>query len=143
MRVRTRPGTIAACAVAMAGLTVVTATPASAAALNVPVYGTSGYLLGRGYFHPGLPGSIEAYDAYCDGDNGVIAALYVIRDGQWTRSALASVRGCGSTNRNSLDDNSPRPGYDEYVRLRVCKLLPDGTWKDCKDHFTYNSDRVT
>lgn len=30
--------------------------------------------------------------------------------------------------------------YGAYVRFRTCKLLPDGTWKDCVDRFTYNEE---
>jgi hypothetical protein len=84
--------------------------------------------------------SITVYDTYCDGDNGIIADLYVVLNGEWTRSGLVSVRGCGSSKSNGLIDNSPRPAYGEYVRFRVCKLTPGGTWKDCKDTFIFNDD---
>lgn len=122
-----------------------TATSASAEELNTPVRNDSGLLLGRGCFDPEHEvdlgsGSITVYDTYCDGDNGIIAGLYVVRNGEWTRSGLVSVRGCGSSKSNGLIHNSSRPAYGEYVRFRVCKLTPGGTWKDCKDTFTFNDD---
>lgn len=140
MRIRNgaRLGRLAACVTAAAGLTVALAGSASAVTTNVPVTSDSGVLLGRGYFHGGGSGAIEVYDAYCDGDNGIIAGAYVWRNSSWERSGLVSVRGCGSTNYNDLADNSPRPAYGEEVRFRVCKLLPDGTWKDCKDTYVQN-----
>jgi hypothetical protein len=136
---------LAACAAAAVGLTVTTATSTSAEELSTPVRNDSGLLLGRGCFDPEHEvdlgsGSITVYDTYCDGDNRIIAGLYVVWNGEWTRSGLVSVRGCRSSKSNGLIHNSSRPAYGEYVRFRVCKLTPGGTWKDCKDRFTFNDD---
>ncbi|MGX1545865.1 hypothetical protein [Streptomyces adustus] len=139
MRFRSRLTKLAACAATAAGLTVAVATSASASTFTVPVYGTSGSYLGAGYFISGGSGTIKVYDAYCDGDNGIIAAAYVVRGTSWVTSGLVGTRGCGTTNTNDLSDNDPRPGYGEEVKLSVCKLLPDGTWKDCQDYFVTNN----
>ncbi|WP_128433313.1 hypothetical protein [Streptomyces cyaneus] len=138
MRIRNRLGSLAACVAAATGLTVAAAGSASAVTTTVQVWGTSGTYLGSGYFHGGGSGAIEVYDAFCDGDNGIIAAAYVWRNSSWTTSGLVSVRGCGSTNYNGLADNSPRPAYGEEVKFTVCKLLPDGTWKDCINTYVEN-----
>ncbi|MFE2586107.1 hypothetical protein [Streptomyces sp. NPDC059378] len=138
MRFRSRLTKLAACAATAAGLTVAVATSASAADFTVPIYGTSGYYLGSGTFTSGGSGTIQVYDAYCDGDNGIIAAAYVVRNGSWTTSGLVGTRGCGTTNTNNLSDNDPRPGAGEEVKFSVCKLLPDGTWKDCQTYYIHN-----
>lgn len=135
----------AGCVIATTVL-VTTATPASAAAsLRIDVSGVNGADLGYGYwvsrpFGRYDNGYLYVEDHYCDGDNGIIAGLYVFRSGRWTVVNLVSVRGCGATNYNDVKryiDGGPR--QNEEVLLKVCKLLPDGTWKDCKDKTSYNT----
>jgi hypothetical protein len=133
----------AACVVATTSLVALNATPALADELNTYVYGAGGSpYLGYGKWVSATSGAQEngymvVGDEYCDGDNGIIAALYVVRSGEWTRVNLVSVRGCNSTNRNDM--KATVPSYREQVRFRVCKLLPDGTWKDCKDSYGNNN----
>ncbi|GAA2098736.1 hypothetical protein [Actinomadura alba] len=142
-RVRTRLGRSAIlCTVAGTALAL-TATPALADEISTLVYGDSGAYLGSGKWVSATSGAnengyISAYDAYCDGDNGIIGALYKQVSGSWQRTNLVSQRGCGQTNTTQIKPPPTGPAYGAYVRFRVCKLLPDGTWKDCQDKYGYN-----
>ncbi|GAA2085964.1 hypothetical protein [Actinomadura alba] len=140
MSVRTRLGMFGACAVAAMGLTVGMAGPASAANVSIQVFSASGLLLGNGGFTVGADGgTVWAEDNYCDGDNGIIVEASVRRDGVYRVSGLASVRGCGSINRNNLADNNPRPVWGEEMRIRACGITADGTWKHCRTTYTTNN----
>ncbi|GAA2449339.1 hypothetical protein GCM10010191_78660 [Actinomadura vinacea] len=66
-------------------------------------------------------------------------ALYEQVSGEWVRTNLVSMRGCGSSNTTQIKPaGGGGPDYGAYMRFRVCKLLPNGTWKDCRDTFGYN-----
>jgi hypothetical protein len=137
---------VAVCAAAVTVFAGFTATPAQAwpgAELNRAVYGVNGQLLGRatwfsadtGYYWNGL---IEVHDLFCDQDNGIIAALYAFRGGEWQRTTLASVRGCGSSNYVDVKKAPAGPYVGDRIRFRVCKRLPNGTWVDCYDQYAIN-----
>lgn len=136
---------VAGCVIAATALVSI-ATPASAASSRTEMYGVSGAYLGYGYWASrpyGLNdnGYLYVEDGYCDGSNGIIAGLYVYRSGRWVLVNVVSVRGCGSTNYIDVKrhlDGGPR--QNEEILFKVCKLLPDGTWKDCKDKTSYNTD---
>ena len=132
---------LATATIATVALVGATATAAHADALNITMYGTSGSNLGYGRWE-GRPagnngqGYIYVYDNYCDGNNGIIAELLKWTGSTWSRIHLASVRGCGSSNTTHVKPSSqggPVPGQE--LLLRVCKLLPDGTWKDCLTNY--------
>ncbi len=109
------------------------------------MYGVSGAYLGwgswesapEGYYGNGV---MLVHDSYCDGDNGIIAALYKWTGEGWSGIVnVVSVRGCNTTNILSVKPHSAGgPAWGQALMFRVCKLLPDGTWKDCKETFPYN-----
>ncbi|MFC4054115.1 hypothetical protein ACFOY4_30860 [Actinomadura syzygii] len=121
---------------AVIGLVGVAQQPASAEdEITVYIYGANfpHYILGEANFRPDGGGQITTHDQWCDGDNGIVAAVYRKNYNEWQRTALSQAVGCGSFDS--------RPGYlrqGDYFRLRVCKLLPDKTWKDCVDRFGYS-----
>jgi hypothetical protein len=140
-RLRTWLLTLTACLATSIGLVLATSTPAYAGPLTTFIFGSSHpyYTLGEGYFEPAYfahDGSITVKDTFCDGDNGIIAAVYYQNYNEWKRTDLVSVRGCGWENTNPTE-NLP---YGATVRFRTCKLLPDGTWKDCIDKYTTNDE---
>lgn len=137
---------VAVCAIAVTVSTSFATTPAQAwpgAELNHALYGVNGAYLGHGtwysadsgYYYNGV---IEVVDHFCDGDNGVIAALYAFRNGEWMRTNLASIRGCGSANYVDVKEAPAGPYVGDRIRFRVCKLLPNGTWIDCYDQYAIN-----
>ena len=142
---------LAISALAVTGLVGVSAAPAHAGDVLVThMYGANHphYDLGYGIFCPDnmacndengnflgeLGPFIYVKDLYCDGDNGIIAALHYWHHSEWLQTDLASVRGCGKTNMN-MAGTVP---HGASVRLRVCKLTASGAWKDCYDKYTAN-----
>ena len=102
---------------AVAALATVNATPALAANSSViGMVGVSGQHLGYGVWNSvggaNGNGTIEIYDQFCDGN---------------------------SHNLNSVKAPPAGPSRGEQITFRVCKLLPDGTWKDCKSQSRTNS----
>ena len=113
---------------------------------RVDVTGVSGAFLGYGQWvaapsGSNLNGLITVHDDFCDGDNGIIASLWKNVGGTFVEVNKVSVRGCGQSNTNNIKSHANGgPAYGELVLLLVCKLLPNGDWKDCRapDHDTYN-----
>jgi hypothetical protein len=132
----------AAVLVATVALVLSTSTVASAEEYQRLVFSADGTTyLGYGWWVSAFAGAnqngfIEVYDAFADGDNGIIMELSKMTgseaDPDWQRVNLVSVRGKGNVNRNSVKSEADGgPTYHQSVRIKVCKLLPDGTWKDC------------
>ncbi|MBN6039919.1 hypothetical protein [Amycolatopsis sp. 195334CR] len=146
MKTIPRGRTLIATTAAVAALATVNATPALAANSSViGMVGVSGQHLGYGVWNSvggaNGNGTIEVYDQFCDGNNGIIAALY---DSTNTQVNLVSVRftNCAQVeahNLNSVKAPPAGPSRGEQITFRVCKLLPDGTWKDCKSQSRTNS----
>jgi hypothetical protein len=105
-----------------------------------------GVELGWGQWYANPSGShgngwMQVHDSFCDGNNGIIAQLSKWEAGEWIQVNLVSIRGCDKTNSNDVTAISDGgPAYGQRVRFRVCKLLPNGDWKDCEnaDRTTYN-----
>ncbi|TDC80870.1 hypothetical protein E1193_16430 [Micromonospora sp. KC606] len=137
---------VAACAIAVVTLVAGNAAPAAAAtSRNHQIYGVTGSYLGWGAWES-YPvgehrnGKMWVHDSYCDGDNGIVAALYKWTGERWSGIVnVVSVRGCGKTNTISVKpywEGGPEEGQGLW--FRVCKLLPDGTWKGCEESFPVN-----
>lgn len=133
---RMRIATVAACIIATLGLVTTVATPAYAGEnLRTHMYGSAHpfYDLGSGFLFPGPGGTVAAEDTFCDGSNGIVASVYYLHYNEWKRTDVVSARGCGAFRWDYI---SAPP--ESYLRFRVCKHLPDGTWKDCFDKYTTN-----
>jgi hypothetical protein len=127
------------------GLATLNAAPALAVNSSViSAVGVNGQHLGYGVWSSvggaNGNGTIEVYDQFCDGSNGIIAALY---DSAGAQVNLVSVRwNCTQSegyNFNSVKAPPAGPSRGERITFKVCKLLPDGTWKDCKSESKTNS----
>jgi hypothetical protein len=81
----------------------------------------------------GPGGTIIVQDKFCDGSNGIVASVYYLHFNEWKRTNVVSARGCGAERWGDI--GAP---LGTYLRFRVCKHLPDGTWKDCFDKYTTN-----
>jgi hypothetical protein len=137
-----------ACVVAVVTLVGVTATPAAAASSrNIKIYGAAGAYLGWGAWQS-YPvgehrnGKMWVKDEYCDGDNGIIAALYVWTGEGWSDMInVVSQRGCNQPANTIPVKHYTEGGPEEGKGLlfRVCKLTPAGVWKDCKETFPINA----
>ncbi|MGP4091726.1 hypothetical protein [Streptomyces sp. KR55] len=110
--------------------------------LTCYMYGVTGTYLGLGAWlsePAGANGNGEIYadDALCDGANGIITALY---RSNGSLVNLVSDRDCGEGQRvNAVKAPSAGgPAEGEEVRIKACKLLPDGTWRDCVEAWGVN-----
>lgn len=136
-RIRLRLARLAVlCVIAATSLVAATGSPALAGYERFTVKNADGITLGWGEWASNPTGEyrngfIRVGDVFCDGDNGIIAQL-AWEVGVYTVTTLVSVRGCGGVKTNHIEQPPTGPVWSEDVRFSVCKLLPDGRWKDCQ-----------
>ncbi|GIF62238.1 hypothetical protein Ais01nite_02730 [Asanoa ishikariensis] len=137
---------LATTAVATVALVGVTAGPAQAVrSQNIPVYsannpaitlGSGRWLSERGAYSNG---EISVEDRFDDGANGIILELSKRTGSAWSRVNLVSVRG---VNKSNYVDVKPiyngGPTVGQQLQIKVCKLLPNGDWKDCQIRIDHN-----
>jgi hypothetical protein len=138
--VRTWLARLVAFPVIATAIVVVNPIPAHAASFKLHMYGVTGTYLGWGAWYSNPAGHygngrLEVQDMFADGGNGIIAALYESSPSGWRQVALLSERtnyAPGVIGLNHVKPAPEGPGRGQRIWFRVCKILPDGTWKDCE-----------